>query len=279
MSAVGSLRAIALDRGHVTAIARREVKTVTRNRGTLVLFVGFSLLLLGFTWAGGGHASGYVPTVVDLLTPVELLVPVLAFAIGYRVFVSDRERGELAVHATLPPSRSSIVLGTFLGRGVILALGVAAAALPALVFVVLSGDGTSPIYAAQRGADSPLLFARFVAVATLLGLAALAGALAVSAVARSAKSAVGLALGLWAVLAVGADVGALAALQRGFLDVGGLPTAVALGPGGAYRGLVFATVLDAATVEATAAVAPAVGVLSLVGWTVVALAVAAYALW
>ncbi|RLM54068.1 ABC transporter permease [Halobellus sp. Atlit-31R] len=269
----------ALDAGHVVAVTQREVKTVTRNRGALVLFAGLAALLVGFTWAGGGHVSGYAPTVVDLLTPVELLVPVVAFALGYRVFVADRERGELAVHETLPPSRASIVAGTFLGRGLVLALGVAVAALPSLLFVVVSDDGTSAIYAAQRGADSPLLFARFVAVATLLGLVALAGALAVSAIARSTRSAVGLALGLWAILAVGADVGALAALQRGLLEAGGLPTAVVVGPGGAYRGLVFATVLDAATAATASAVEPAVGLLSLLAWTTLGLVAAAVALW
>jgi ABC-2 type transport system permease protein len=267
-----------LDVRHVVAVARRELKTTTRTGGTVVLFGGLAAILLGFTWIGEGHAAGFAPTVVDLLTPVELLVPLIAYAIGYRVFVADRKRGELPIHSTLPVSRGSVVLGTFIGRGAVLALGVAAAALPALCLVLLSGDGVNPLYAAQRGADSPLLFLRFVAVATLLALCALALALAVSAVATSAKGAVGLSLGFWAVSATGADALALAALRLGLLGTEMLPTAVVLGPGGAYRGLVFATVLDAAT-AGTAAVAPSVGVLALFGWTAAGLTVASAMLW
>ena len=100
---------------HVAAVARREIRTATRNRGTLVLFVGLAAILLGLTWLGDGHESGFAPTVVDLLTPVELLVPVLAFAFGYRALLGDRESGELETIRTYPIASGGYVFGVWYG--------------------------------------------------------------------------------------------------------------------------------------------------------------------
>ncbi|MFC6730499.1 ABC transporter permease, partial [Natronoarchaeum mannanilyticum] len=97
-----------------TAVFERELGTLARNRLYPLLAVGFAALIVAI--ALGSDVSGYVPLVATLLTPIELLVPVLVAAMGYRSILGDRERGELDVLRTYPATREEYVVGVFLGR-------------------------------------------------------------------------------------------------------------------------------------------------------------------
>lgn len=267
-----------IDRRHVTARALRELGTVRRTRSFHVLVVGVAAVFAAVAWTGGA-SDGYIPTVVDLVTPVEVLVPVLAFAFGYRVLLEDRRSGELAVLETLPPTDASVVVGTFLGRGVALALAIAVALAPSFLLAWSSGGPGSVVYATQQGADSPLLFLRFVTLTTCFGLSVLAVAVAASAVANRPRGAVALVAVVWLPLAVATDIGALTMLAGDVLGPGAVPAVQALSPASAFRGLVLGTVLDAAIGPGVRAAAPALDAGSLLAWTVCGLAVAASRLW
>lgn len=264
---------------HVDAIARRELRTVARTRASWFLVAGVAVVVAALSTAGGGGASGYLPVVVDLSTPAEALVPVLAFAFGYRVFLDDRRRGELEIHAIMPPSRASVVFGVFVGRGIALAVALALAFAPGFVAGALAGDAGASLYATQQGADSPLLYLRFVSVSTAYGLASLALALAVSASVRSRRAAIAGVVGLAVLLFAGIDLGLFGAVASGVLGTDSLPVLLALSPNAAFRGLVLATVVDVATVSTGGTVAVVASVVSLLGWTILGVTVAAYTLW
>ncbi|ELY89232.1 copper ABC transporter permease, partial [Natrialba hulunbeirensis JCM 10989] len=97
-------------------IIARELRTIARTRPFYLLALALAAVVLGVAWTGGGIRAGYVPTAVDLLTPLELLVPVVAVAFGYRAVLADEQRGELDVLETYPVSSRSIVLGVYVGR-------------------------------------------------------------------------------------------------------------------------------------------------------------------
>ncbi|WP_115862468.1 ABC transporter permease [Halorussus litoreus] len=269
----GARRSRATDARHALARARRELRSVRRTPALHALIAGVAAAFTAFAWTAGA-SDGYVPTVVALSTPAEVLVPVLGFALGYRVLLDDRRGGELAVLDTLPPSDASVVAGTALGRGVALAVGVAVALAPSLLLAWLAGGSGSALYAAQRGADSPLLFARFVALTTLFGLSVLSVALATSAVADRPRSAVALVAVVWVPVAVAADLGSLAALSGAVFGPDAVVALQAVSPASAYRGLVLETVLGAATGPSVRAGAPALDAASLLAWTVGGLALA-----
>jgi len=266
-----------LDARHVLARARRELGTVRRTPALHVLVAGVAVVFGAVAYQS--RADGYVPTVVDLLTPAELLVALLAFAFGYRVLLDDRRSGELAVLETLPPTNASVVVGTFLGRGAALAVAVAVALAPSLLVAWLTGGSGSVLHATQRGADSPLLFLRFVTLTTGFGLSVLAVALAASAVADRPRGAVALVAVVWLPLAIAADLGALGLLAGDLLGPSAVPAVQALSPASAYRGLVLGTVLDAATGPSVRVGAPLLDAASLVAWAVVGLSLAARRLW
>jgi len=261
------------------ALARREATTVLTTR-SFGLFVGsLAALLAGLVWVSGAAASGYLPTAVDLLPALELLVPLLSFTVGYRALLDDRLRGELTVLSTFPVSRATVIASVLVGRGVALAVGIAAALLPTMALVWALGGPATRLVATHNGADSTILFVRLLSATTLFGLAALSVAVAVSAVASGTRNAAATLVGLWLALTAAVDLGLVEALGAGLVGSDGVLALLAVSPSGAYRGLVLQTVVDVATAGSLQAAAPLASVAGLLAWLVGGFAVATRSIW
>lgn len=259
----------------VQVVATRELFTVARARGHLALFGVFLAVVVGLGVFGG--EPRYLPTIADLLLPIELLVPTVALAVGYRSIAADAQRGELAVLDTYPLTPKQYVLGVFLGRATAV---VAMLTLPLLIvgaYLTLTTTETPSLLATQQGIDSPIIYARFLLLTILFGLTILGLSLALSALARSRRTALILAgAGLIFVVVV-LDLLVLRGFTSGLVGTDGLLIALALSPTSAYRGLVFETVLG--TPGLTAAQAdPVLSVAGLLFWLFASLAVAVAAL-
>jgi len=231
----------ALDR--VWRVFAREVGAARRTRSYLALALVAAVALFGVAVAGGGPAGGYVPTVVDVLVVAEVLVPAVAFAIGYRAMADPIARGELDVLETYPLPTWGYVAGTYAGRAVVLSavVGVPLAALG--VHVATTAGPETTVFASHRGVDSPLLYLRFLALTLAYGLVSLSLVVLLSVVAGSRGRALVLALAGLLVLSVGGDVAVFAALDGGVVTSDSLGGALAVTPAGAYRGLVLDQVL------------------------------------
>lgn len=258
-------------------IVRRELQTLARTRTFYVLAIAFAAVVLGIAWAGESVRAGYVPTLVDLLTPLELLVPVVAVAFGYRAILGDEQRGELDVLETYPVSSREIVLGVYIGRAIgLLTVVVVPLVLAGLAVAVTESDAL-PIYASHAGADSPILFARFVVLTALFALAVLGVAIAISAIVSGTRSALALAVVALVVLLVGLDLALAYGFSAGIIGDGGLVHSLALSPLSAYRGLVFESAVVVAAGTGPAVAAPVSSLVSLVVWTAGSLALATWA--
>jgi len=258
-----------MTRGRVFgAIAWREVSTVARTRSYLLLPVGLLAVFAGTLRAGGGLEGGYVPTAVDLLLPLELLVPLVAVALGYRAFGGDND--DRPVLLTYPVSKRSLVAGVFAGRLVGLA-GIVGTPL-AVVGVVVSrvGGHESRVFATHGGVDSPVLFVRFLALTICFGAVVLAMAMAASMLVRSGRAALAAALAVGVAVVAGGDLLALAGLTADAIGDDALGTALAASPNAAYRGLVLETVVGVAT-DRGAAIDTAAAVAGLAGWLLASL--------
>ena len=255
----------------VQAVLVRELLTVARSRAYLGLVAGVSLVTAGVLAVGGGVEVGYIPGAVDLLLPLELLVPAVAVALGYRTVTDDADRGELDVLETYPVPPWAYVLGVYGGRAVALvgALGVPLALAGLYLSAQSPPDPTT--VATHGGVDSPVLFIRFVGLTLLYGLAALALTLAVSALAWSRRTAIVLAILLLGAVAVGIDLLLLRGFGTGWIAESQLTTALAASPASAYRGLVFETVLYVAFDAESGYAAPAASVAGLFAWLVTGL--------
>ncbi|WP_283401584.1 ABC transporter permease subunit [Halorubrum sp. DM2] len=257
----------------IGTVFRRELVTVRRTPGYAVLAAGLLIVLGGLVAVGGGGGTGFVPAVVDLLLPTELLVPLLAIVLGYRALLTDATSGEFAVIRTYPVSTVGYVLGVLLARiaALVAIVGVPFALVGLYVWITATPD--TGIFATHSGVDSPLLFVRFLAFVLLFGTAYLSLAAAVSALASSRRSAI--ALGLLALLVgvLGGDLAILRSLAGG-MSPEEIAGAITLTPNGAFRGLIFEHVIGVAFTPDGRFVQTSRAVGSLVVWILAGIAVA-----
>ncbi|GAB3694819.1 copper ABC transporter permease [Halorubrum pallidum] len=257
----------------IGTVFRRELVTVRRTPGYVVLAVGILIVLGGFVAVGGGGGTGFVPAVVDLLLPTEILVPLLAILLGYRTLLTDATSGEFAVIRTYHVNTVGYVLGVLLARVAALVAIVGVPFTLVGLYVWMTAAPDTGIFATHSGVDSPLLFVRFLAFVLLLGTAYLSVSAAVSAIASSRRSAI--ALGLLALLigVLGGDLAILRSLAGG-ASPGEIPGLLALTPNGAFRGLVFEHVIGVAFAPDGGFVQTGRAVGSLVSWILAGIVVA-----
>lgn len=260
-------------------VATRELRTIGRTPALLSLSVAFAVSVGAVAWAGTGGGGGFVPLTVDLLTFVEVLVPLLAVAFGYRSILGDRETGELDVLRTFDVSRIAYVGGIYLGRASALVSVVVGSLLAVGLVVPFLMADVPTFLAINAAADSGVRYVRFVVLSVAFTLVVLAVTVAISAAARTARTAFVLATAFAAALVLGIDTTLIAGLAGGVVSADGLTALLALSPNSAFRGLVLSTavgVVGGAEVSAGHPLANAVGLL---WWWLGALAVAVWRIW
>lgn len=252
-------------------VFRRELATVARTQAYVVLATGLFAAALGVVTVGGGADAGFVPAVVDLLLPIELLVPLAAVLLGYRALYADLASGEFAVIRTYPVGATAYVAGVLFARitAFFLLVGVPLTLIGGIVWATASPD--TGIYATHRGIDSPIVYVRFLALALALGVPYLTLAAAGSALAASRRGALAIAAAVLVVGVVGGDLVLLRGLGSGAVAPGGLATALAGTPNGAFRGLAFEHVVGIAFAPDGGFVDSYVAVASLVAWSLAGL--------
>lgn len=261
----------------VVTVAQREFSTVVRTPLVLALLGAYLLLVVGLAWLS---ATGtYLGLVLDLLTPTEGLVPVLAFALGYRSILSDREHGELDTLRTYPLSRGRYVAGVYLGRAVVIVAVVLASLAIAAALVPLTEGRQITVVAAHATIDSPLLYVRYVVLTVWFALVALAIAVLVSAVARSSRAGLALAVAVVLALVVGIDSALVAALTGGLVSPEGVSWLLAASPNSAFRALVVELTLGPVGANVPAGPSVAASAVGLVVWMAISLAGATVAAW
>jgi Cu-processing system permease protein len=216
-------------------IARKELSDGLRNRWMLAISLVFALLAVGIAWFGAA-ASGQIgftsipATIASLASLATFLMPLIALLLAYDAIVGEDEAGTLMLLLTYPISRGQILLGKFVGHGMILGLatlmGFGCAAL-AIAVLVPEVELAMLVWA----------FARFIVSSTLLGLVFLALAYVLSSRANEKSSAAGLALGLWFLFVLVFDLALLAVLviSEGAFSPDALPWLLLLNPADIYR--------------------------------------------
>jgi len=263
--------------GQLLTVAQREFDTVVRTRTYAALAVVFGLVVVALPSLGG--LAGYLPLVLDLLTTVEVLVPVLAFGFGTWTVLADAETGELAVIRTYPVERWTYVLGAYLGRAVGLLVAILAPLVVLGVATPVVREPATSVLASHGTVDSPTYLLRFVALTCVYGLVALALAMAVSSLARSRRSGVASVVVALLVVVLGFDLLVVLGVGQGFLGPGTLPLALAASPPAAFRGLVLETAAGGLVETGPPAANAAASVLGLGCWLVAGLAVATLRAW
>lgn len=259
-----------------TAVLKRELHTLRRTRSVWLLAGGFLGLTVGTALLSG--AGGFVPLALALVTPLELLVPVLAAALGYRAILADRERGEIAILRTYPIDPDLFVWAVYCGRLAGLLAIVGGSLLLVGILVPLLAPSPA-LLARTAGLDSPLYYLRFVVLTAVFAAVVLALLTLLSAGVRTARRGLVGAIILVVVVAVGLDLALVLGLAGDVLGSASLSWVLALSPASAYRGLVMSLVVAPVATTAVRAASPIASVLSLVLWLVIPLMGAGTLIW
>lgn len=278
-----------------TVVARLMALETRRSRGMLAVLCLFAVVgtaAVVLPAATVGDSLSGPAAVVFLVAPLKVVVALVGLLAGYSAIAGPRTGGQLALLLSLPVSRTALVVGAFAGRGATVLGGVAVG------LAVVSGW-----FAVVYGGLPLGALASFGALLGLLAVAVTGLGVGISAVAssrgRAAVGAVGTFVLLqffWGVVPTGAY----------YLVAGSLPGAVVPGwvvllerlqPLAAFEATAYhalPTVHDAVQLSADGAETAAAGtrslderldgprpvylnpwsgVVTLVGWTVVPLAV------
>jgi len=265
----------------VLTIAAKEIRDGFRHRWViaatlLMAALALTLALLGSAPTGTVRLSSLSVTVVSLSSLTIFLVPLIALLISYDAIVGEIERGTMGLMLSYPLSRWQVIAGKFLGHGTILLIatvvGYGAAGL------ALALAGATP----ESGAWSA--FVAMVGSSVLLGLVFVALGYLASAIVRDARSAAGIAIGLWLLFALIFDMallGLLIADQGRHVTVGLLNGLFLLNPADIYRLLNLTGFANVSLLAGMAGVSEQITlarsalVAALVAWTVLPLAAAA----
>jgi ABC-type transport system involved in multi-copper enzyme maturation permease subunit len=259
-------------------IARKEFDDALRSRliwGIVLIIAVMTSLSAGISLLVPELEGGADMAIGGASQFAGLLVPIMALIAAYLAVAGERESGSLKVLLGLPPSRGEVLLGKFLGRGGVVAIGLT------LGFVV-SGIVTAALYG-----ELPLVsFAGTTALTVFLGVSFVGIAIGISAITATRARAMTLAITAYLGLTLLWD---LAPNAVHVLITGEMPGSVVpawflllqgLSPSGAYNVLVQRLLLGVGTgVEARIGgpapsyLDPAVFVAILVAWTVVPLLV------
>tara|TARA_R110001592_G_scaffold359369_2_gene665932 strand:+ start:44133 stop:44957 length:825 start_codon:yes stop_codon:yes gene_type:complete len=218
----------------IWVVALKEFKDGFRNRWILAITLIFALCSLGLAYFGSAASgtlgfSSLSSTMVSLSSLAVILIPLISLMIAYHAFVGEYEQGTMLLLQTYPLSKLQMILGKFLGQGIILAIssffgfGIAAGAIS-----ISSELSILNVLAA---------FSWFILSAALLGLVFISIAYVISLSVAEKSRAAGLALIVWFFFVLVFDLSLLALLvgSKGDLNSDLMTILLMLNPTDVFR--------------------------------------------
>ncbi|MWJ28953.1 ABC transporter permease subunit [Halomonas sp. ZH2S] len=262
----------------ILTIAGKEFRDGLRNRWVLAIALVLAALAVGIAWFGAAASGGLgftslATTLTSLSTLAVFLIPLIALLLAYDAVVGEQEAGTLLLLLTYPLSRTSLLLGKFLGHGLILGVATVLGFGIAGVVVALGAEGVD---IAELAGGMGLLILSSV----LLGWVFIAFAYLISVSVTEKARAAGLALVVWFLFVLVFDLGLLALLVS--VKQGGdwLPWLLLLNPTECFRLINLAGFEAARSVSGVTSIAqggafrPAVLIPILFAWILVPLGLA-----
>src|SRR5690625_3110048 len=219
----------------ILIVAQKEFRDGLRNRWVLAISLMLGLLAIGIAYFGAA-ASGSVgftslpTTIVSLSSLAVFLIPLIALLLAYDAVVGEQEQGTLLLLLTYPLQRRQLLLGKFLGHGLILAVATLLGFGVAGLVIAISADTIAPSELLQS-------LGLFILSAILLGWVFIALAYWISSAVQEKSRAAGLALLAWFGFVLVFDLALLALLvgSDAATAAGWLPYLLLLNPADCFR--------------------------------------------
>ncbi|MFD2190685.1 ABC transporter permease [Pistricoccus aurantiacus] len=262
----------------ILTVAGKEFRDGLRNRWVLAIALVLAIMAVGIAYFGAAASGGIgftslATTVVSLSTLAVFLIPLIALLLAYDAIVGEQEAGTLLLLMTYPLSRSALLLGKFLGHGLILGVATLLGFGIAGVAIFIGAAEVDPM---ELVSSLGLLILSSI----LLGWVFIAFAYLISVWVSEKARAGGLALIVWFLFVLVFDLALLALLVGATQGGDWLPYLLLLNPTDCFRlinlaGLEAAQAYSGLTALAKeSAFQPGWLLLLLVGWIVVPLGLA-----
>ena len=264
----------------VITVASKEFKDGLRNRWIIAITLMFAVFSVGLSFFGS-VASGTVGfmslpvTITSLASLAVFIIPLIALMLAYDAIVGEDEAGTLLLLLTYPLSRFQLLMGKFLGHGLILAVS------------TVIGFGSSAVIILALAPQVPfgevlMHFSAFILSSLLLGWVFVAMAYLVSVSVSEKSKAAGLSLVIWFLFVLVFDLALLAFLvsYQGDLNEATLSYFLLLNPTDVFRLFNFIGFEDQNVAVGVMALAKSVQpsiallLLTLVAWIIAPLLVA-----
>ncbi|MDZ7851611.1 MAG: ABC transporter permease [Halomonas sp.] len=194
----------------ILIIAGKEFRDGLRNLWVLAIALVLAFLAVGIAWFGAAASGGLgftslATTLVSLATLAVFLIPLIALLLAYDAVVGEQEAGTLLLLLTYPISRTQLLLGKFLGHGLILGVATALGFGVAGAVIAVAAEGV-PLTELATG------MGLLIGSSILLGWVFIAFAYLISVWVTEKARAAGLALVVWFLFVLVFDLGLLALL-------------------------------------------------------------------
>jgi Cu-processing system permease protein len=214
-------------------IGDQEMRLSFKNRWALAL-TGLITILASFLVIFSGSSLGpssFSALIVSLTSLGTYLIPLAALVFGYDAIVGSAENGWLNVVFALPVRRSTAVVGTYLGRGMVLAGSTAIAfGIAAFLMVV------------NLGVFNPAVYGLFLLTSVLLGLSLLSIAFLISTLSSEKTHALGISLLAWLWFVLIHDLVALGIIAAMTLPTEALSALILANPVDIFRVIILESV-------------------------------------
>lgn len=219
----------------ILAIAQNEIRIGIRNRwvvlaSLILLTFSLVLVLLGSSPTGATKVDGLTVIVASLSTLSVYLVPLIALLLSFDAIAGEIDRGTLQLTLATQVSRGEVLVGKFLGHGVVLAIAV-------LIGYGIAG-GVSIATSQNTGQAGLIDLVRLIITSIALGGTFIAIGYVASASVRQTGTAAALAITIWLFAVVLYDLallGALLANTDGFFARVLFPYLLLINPADAFR--------------------------------------------
>ncbi|MCL1123729.1 ABC transporter permease [Shewanella surugensis] len=264
----------------ILTIAIKEFQDGVRNRWFISITIIFSILSLGLSYYGaiisGELQFSSISSIIASLSSLAVfIIPLITLLLSYDAFVGEQESGTLLLLFTYPISTHQLLLGKFLGHGLIISISTCLGFGSAMVLLLMQSSLDNIIPA----------FSLFIATAILLGLCFISIAYVISLSVNEVSKAVGVSLIVWFFFVFVFDFTLLAMLIgiKDGLTQGQLVNVMLLNPADLFRLINFASLMTedingVLAVAINASLSLYVLILVMLSWIVLPLLIAAFIL-
>ena len=214
----------------LTAIMQREIQSLLAGAAGWAVTLGAAAAVL--VMAALSAPDGYQATAVDLVVLLELLMPAVGVALGYRAVLDDRLSGEWAIHRAIGVDPRTYVVGIYLGQVTVFGLVIGGSLTLATAVVAVRRTRPIDFLASTPAVADPAAMLWLIGLSVAYALVIMAIVMLLSVWMRTRREAILGAAVVVGLVVIGMDAVAIATSAP-------LPLVTGLSPGAAYRALVL----------------------------------------